>query len=169
MKNCKKCGNSIGHRVVVNGVRKELKNRLYCLECSPFGARNTRKLEIPKTSHLAREVRCTICGKDYIYDLSHKHGHTMEKCRTCYVNGRRFGLKIRCIEYKGGACKTCGYNKCSRALVFHHRDPTQKELSISSNHCRSWKTLQAELDKCDLLCSNCHAEVHQRLDDSARL
>lgn len=60
-------------------------------------------------------------------------------------------------------CQICGYNKCMRALEFHHKDPTQKDFGISRQLNRNIDDLKAEVDKCILLCSNCHAEEHQRL------
>lgn len=72
---------------------------------------------------------------------------------------RRF--KKKAIEYKGGSCKICGYNKCLSAMVFHHRDPDQKDFSVSQLKSASWETMRLELDKCDLLCSNCHSELHE--------
>lgn len=68
-------------------------------------------------------------------------------------------VKLLAIEYKGGCCQRCGYNKIPGALVFHHRDPTQKERAITGGSY-SFESLRPELDKCDLLCSNCHIEVH---------
>lgn len=64
------------------------------------------------------------------------------------------------IEYKGGECKQCGYNKCQAALQFHHINPDVKAFNVSHDHIRSWERLKIELDKCDLLCANCHAEMH---------
>ena len=72
-------------------------------------------------------------------------------------------MKKALIKYKGGACCKCGYNKCLRALEFHHLDPTMKDFGISKRINRNIDELKAEVDKCILLCSNCHAEVHQEL------
>lgn len=50
------------------------------------------------------------------------------------------------------------------ALEFHHRDLTQKDFGISSRgYTRSWNVVKQELDKCDILCANCHREVHAKL------
>ena len=68
------------------------------------------------------------------------------------------------IEYKGGKCEQCGYDRCIEALEFHHTDPTKKDFNISSKgYTRSWKRVQEELDKCVTLCANCHREVHAKL------
>jgi hypothetical protein len=70
--------------------------------------------------------------------------------------------KKELIEYKGGKCQKCGYNKdCPTAYAFHHRDPKTKNFGIGSRGlCRSIKDLKNETDKCDLLCVRCHAELH---------
>ncbi len=75
--------------------------------------------------------------------------------------------KRRAIEYKGGACEVCGYSKSPAAMVFHHRNPSEKDFSISHRNL-SWENLVVELDKCDLLCQNCHSEEHERLSEIGR-
>ena len=68
------------------------------------------------------------------------------------------------IQYKGGKCEECGYHHCLEALEFHHKDPTKKDFSISSKgYTHSWKKVQEELDKCVMLCANCHRETHATL------
>ena len=69
-------------------------------------------------------------------------------------------FKIRCVVYKGGKCQKCGYEKCHTALDFHHRDNKEKEFGINIMRGKSWAIVTAELDKCDLLCANCHREQH---------
>lgn len=76
------------------------------------------------------------------------------------VSKRRRKIKFLSIEYKGGKCFICNYNKCQEALDLHHIDPRTKEFSIGDKgYTRSWKRVKAELDKCVLLCANCHREV----------
>lgn len=78
------------------------------------------------------------------------------------VAERRKKLRMMSIEYGGGECKLCGYKKSSRALSFHHKDPDQKDFGLSARGLtRSWEKIQKELDKCVLLCANCHMEVHE--------
>jgi hypothetical protein len=61
----------------------------------------------------------------------------------------------------GGKCKLCGYSKCYKALQFHHNDPKQKDFTIGSKMRRLCiDKFKKELDKCTLLCANCHSEVH---------
>ena len=58
----------------------------------------------------------------------------------------------------------CGYDRCVDAFEFHHLDPSKKEFGISEKgYTRSWKKVQEELDKCRLICANCHRELHSQL------
>ena len=81
------------------------------------------------------------------------------------VANRRRKLKTLAIEHKGGKCERCGYNRSVRALTFHHLDPAKKDFAIGvSGATRSWEKVKTEVDKCALLCANCHAEEHDRLE-----
>lgn len=108
-----------------------------------------------------------------ILKVCKKHGETMHvidstktryrcrKCRVDAVDKRRRTLKIKAVRYKGGSCIKCGYDKCLAALEFHHINPTEKDFSISSyGHTKSWELIKTELDKCILVCANCHREIH---------
>ena len=58
-------------------------------------------------------------------------------------------------------CQTCGYSNCVAALQFHHRDPNEKDFGLSHKGMpHSWEKTKKELNKCDLLCANCHFELH---------
>lgn len=79
------------------------------------------------------------------------------------VSNRRRKLKLLSIEYKGGRCIKCGYNKHPAALDFHHENPDEKDFNIGKNgHTVSWEKLKKELNKCILLCANCHREEHAK-------
>lgn len=83
------------------------------------------------------------------------------KCRSYFVQKTRDNLKKRAVEYKGGSCQKCGYNKCVAALDFHHLDPNEKDFGIARNgYTRGWEAIKIEIDKCILVCSNCHRETH---------
>jgi hypothetical protein len=77
------------------------------------------------------------------------------------VSKRRKMIKQMAIEYKGGKCIFCGYDKYAGALDFHHIDESQKLFNLSvKGLTRSWERTKAELDKCVLVCANCHREIH---------
>ena len=88
-------------------------------------------------------------------------GHLRDRCNSCAVAERRLKIKLWAVEYLGGKCIACGYNRCIQALVFHHINPSEKEfrLSNAANNV-SLERYRLELDKCVLLCANCHQEVH---------
>jgi len=80
------------------------------------------------------------------------------------VHKRRKKIRLMSIEYKGGKCVICGYDKCIDALEFHHTDSSLKDFSISSKgYTRSWQKVKEELDKCILVCANCNRELHSKL------
>ncbi len=77
------------------------------------------------------------------------------------VTERRKKLKVMAKEYKGSKCEICDYNRCLEALDFHHRDPNEKEFGLSAKGLtRSWVKIKNEIDKCALICANCHRELH---------
>ena len=80
------------------------------------------------------------------------------------VSERRNKLREMALEYGGGKCILCGYSLSKRAMVFHHVDASQKDFGLSVRGLtRSWEKMKAELEKCVLLCANCHGEVHDNI------
>ena len=74
------------------------------------------------------------------------------------------------IDYKGGKCESCGLvPEYLVVLEFHHRDMNEKEFNISreSNMCLDSfkKKVTPELDKCALLCANCHRIEHAKWNE----
>lgn len=67
-------------------------------------------------------------------------------------------------EARSSGCQVCGYNRCKKALEFHHKSSIEKDASISKA-IRLWgtKKLADEIQKCILLCANCHREVHDNM------
>lgn len=84
-------------------------------------------------------------------------------CKVCSNESARLRqreTKRKAIAYKGGCCEKCGYNRCSAALEFHHTDPALKDPSWDTMKTRTFEAIREEIDKCILLCSNCHREEH---------
>ena len=71
--------------------------------------------------------------------------------------------KIELTEHKGGKCEICGYNKSTAALHFHHVNPKEKDFTISRKSY-SFERLKKEVDKCIMVCSNCHSEIHEEIN-----
>lgn len=168
---CLQCKGAIPTRVVINGKERNLCNRKFCLECSPFGRHNTRNIAKPKPTHR----RCYICKKrkkiEHYYERKGKdrRGDRHSYCIPC-MNRRTIdkqkAIKIEAVAYKGGKCMDCGYCKYPGAMDFHHRNPKEKDFKISGRpNLTLGPELKKELDKCDLLCANCHRERHANLGE----
>lgn len=86
------------------------------------------------------------------------------RCRWEAVSRRRRKVKQILVDEAGGRCVRCGYDRCLGALHFHHVDPASKAFHLSEQGVtRSLASARTEARKCELLCSNCHAEVEAGL------
>ncbi|MCK5610090.1 hypothetical protein KAR91_49915 [Candidatus Pacearchaeota archaeon] len=88
--------------------------------------------------------------------------HKIHRKRIPRARKRRRN-KIAALEYKRGKCQLCGYDKCVKALEFHHVQPEHKRFTISQGLEKHWPSLKKEIDKCLLVCKNCHTEAHSAL------
>lgn len=75
---------------------------------------------------------------------------------------RGLKLKIELIKAKDGKCEICGYDNNLAALSFHHLDPSQKDLKLDARTLSNtdYNKILKEAEKCQLLCANCHMEIH---------
>lgn len=97
---------------------------------------------------------------NYVYVESGKR-YRCVKCRSEAVQKRREKIKELLVEYKGGKCEICGYDKCISALEFHHLNPDEKDFGIGAKgYTRSVEKNKEEVNKCILVCANCHREIH---------
>ena len=136
---CKLCEKKFPIKKVIDGKTRNLQNRKYCLECSPFGSGNTRKLELPPAK-----------------EKNKKYYRWQKKARK--------ERKLKLAELLGGKCVICDYHRCAKALEFHHVDESTKEdKGCGLCFLSRWDKLLEEIKKCVLLCSNCHREVHEDL------
>lgn len=110
---------------------------------------------------------CTKCGEIKAIELFVRHKQCREGrahyCRTCdakKTNNSRRDMKIRAIGYKGGRCSRCGGVFHPAVYDFHHVTPLEKDANPGELMGRNWDKVQAELDKCVLLCANCHRLTH---------
>ncbi|KKK68951.1 hypothetical protein LCGC14_2938920 [marine sediment metagenome] len=144
---CVNCGSEYDNHIkTLDGRHRTLSKRTVCYGCKPFKPYGNKQ----KPPEVLKENR-----RKY----REKHAVKLAKAQSRYVEERRRKFRKLAADYKGGKCTKCGYNKCLDALEFHHRNPTEKEFNISSSYCLSWENIKRELDKCDLLCANCHREV----------
>lgn len=94
------------------------------------------------------------------------------KCRTCSSEHdiqRARELKQKAISYLGGKCTRCGFIGHFGSYDFHHSDPNDKEFNWNVARKKSWNNLLPELNKCVLLCRNCHTFIHCKLNEDGSL
>lgn len=111
-------------------------------------------------------THCNVCN--VIIKPNRKYCST--KCKNAfhknnsYVKQQERGKKRKAhlLDLCGKKCSHCGYNKNSAALSFHHKEPSNKTFPLDLRHLsnRSQKEIDSEFSKCELLCLNCHAELH---------
>jgi len=156
MNSCKKCGGKFSNRVIIDEKERNLQNRKFCLECSPFGSHNTADLteENRINGRIVKKVTCCLCHKDFL-SISYRR-----RCGTCITKIRRYRIKKAAIAFLGGECVDCGETFEQSVFEFHHRDKNKKEFNISGFNNKSWQYVKEELLKCDLLCANCHRLRH---------
>jgi hypothetical protein len=156
---CRKCSQRFANRIQRDGKVHVLGNRKYCLACSPFGSRNTRKLERPFT-----EKVCPHCG-------SVSASRRTNACSGCYARQRRLRVRQKIHALVGDTCWICGYGDEKRRamLDFHHlhRDSKRFDLNAAATTTYAWATVFAEIQKCALLCCRCHREVESGILDHA--
>ena len=114
----------------------------------------TCKLILPTSSFYKQTKKDKDLKWDY-YDSSCKN------CRLEYSLERRRAIKRQALDYKGWSCNSCGLidKDYPQIYDFHHIDPSQKDFAISKNTL-VFEKIKNELDKCIVLCANCHRKVH---------
>lgn len=83
-----------------------------------------------------------------------------KECFIAYTTDRLRRRKIQAVEYLGGKCAKCKGDFHPTVFDFHHKNPEEKEHAGVAIRQLSWENAKAELDKCELLCSNCHRLHH---------
>lgn len=140
-----------------------LGKRVYCNVCWDAFLAKPRK-----RARMTLNKYCKICKEEKTVETTQfVDGLWHDVCRPCDAKekaSRVKNFKEKCVEYKGGKCVVCGYDKYHGALEFHHLDPTQKDFTIARKKTNKFdEKITSELDKCALLCANCHAEEHSKI------
>jgi hypothetical protein len=153
MPTCKKCKAHFPTKTWIDGKRRNLGKRSFCLKCSPFGSHNTRDL---CGRNLGSERKCRECGKNI--PAKQKCG---TRCHTCWMHVAQQRRSDRLYGIVGDSCWICGYDKGRYMLDFHHMDPKTKcfSLDLRSLVGFTWERVLAEAEKCLLVCCRCHREI----------
>ena len=134
-----------------------------CTQCGVIASTEEGLILFNKDKRLpyGRTAKCKKC-------ISIKHNKWMRDNSEKHNKWRKEAIKKKqdkLAEYIGGrVCVHCGFTHDTfTPFDFHHINPSEKEVSISDAICRSWANLIKEVDKCVLLCSNCHRIEHERI------
>lgn len=163
---CEKCGKSFALRIKLENGKwyRAGNNRHNCFECKPIRHHNSDILDGSKQCG-----RCKIVlplSEFYINSVTKKHKSICKQCsnhrQASQILPRQLENKRKAIEYKGGKCVRCGYHGFYGALEFHHIDPKSKTRDIGTQRKQNlqFEDWKEELDKCELVCANCHREIH---------
>ena len=114
--------------------------------------------EIPSTPTmriLDNWMKCKLLCRNCHHEL-----HFNENM-TIYKKSKQIYLEYKNID----GCEECGYNKCNNSLTFHHLDNKIMKISTcrTNNIDNIKKSVIDELNKCKVLCHNCHTELHSDL------
>jgi len=131
--------------------------------------KNQSKTEYGKT-RFCKRCQKNVDTKNFHQRRGKENGAVYCKpCTSEQTLERTRLLKSKMVEYKGGSCVRCGYNKYYGALEFHHLDPAIKDFNPSKLKKYTFDDrVKMELDKCILVCSNCHREIHHELKQKER-
>ena len=140
-----------------------------CHDCLKIYAAEYRKRpEIKlRASQYHRNYKL-IPGKREIINARMRQYNKTEKYKSRRNRNRRdwaLEQKKKAINYMGGKCIVCGYNKCLAAMDFHHKDPKEKDGYGTGALKAHWtfEKNKIELDKCILVCVRCHREIHANI------
>lgn len=109
-----------------------------------------------KTCHLCKIEKQT---SEFYFLSRGRHHSYCKKCDSKRNKVRHKDAREEIVKLKGGRCVLCGYDKFIGALHFHHLDPSEKDFSFGKIMNVTNSVLK-EIDKCVLICGNCHSEVH---------
>lgn len=153
---CKKCGLEKPAQQFCKNWNMESGCISTCLVCE----RAQKKASRDKWRSLGL---CTACGGARVDQTKAQ----CERCRDRVNATKAYTARInkkKAIDYKRGRCQRCGYTSDFLSVFdFHHSDPSVKEVGIGvlvQRH-RRFETLKPELDKCELVCANCHRIIHE--------
>lgn len=185
-----KIGEANRKRVLSEATKEKIRQKALARTTKYFAPNKKNHIDIDGIPH----KQCGKCGISKPLSFYNKHSSRWDgltnACRDCHTrrgkdwynksaenrNKTRYNslmshrrLKKEAIEYLGGECSDCGFVHVvdinESVFDFHHRDRAEKDFTITAARARILETIKDELDKCDLLCANCHRLRHAREQD----
>jgi hypothetical protein len=161
---CKNCNIKFPNKIIEDGKKKDLSSRSYCLSCSPRGKSSGYDLrkkasdeKYKNTYRTEDSIICKVCERHF----PRKKKNNLV-CSSCRNNYQRHKNKQKAKNLLGNRCQKCG-NCDLDVLTFHHINPEEKSFDLASSWSQvNWNILKKEIEKCMLLCCNCHMKEHQK-------
>ena len=125
----------------------------------PTKAESIRRAENPICRDCGEKL---VLSKNWSKSTARAKKYRCTQCKNMEGKIRKRKRKEQAIECLGGKCLDCGGVYVRDVYDFHHRDPAQKEMPLNQMFKLNWKKVKSEIDKCDLLCANCHRIRHYR-------
>jgi len=156
--------------------QRKIADELKCSQGSVKYWLNTFELKT-KTNQYNKKDRvdkfCPKCEKvkpliDFYKRINRNDvGGYCKKCSNAYHTNRVKEVKLKMISYKGNQCEDCEL-KLEKShysvFEFHHLEPKQKDPNFDKIKYQSWDKITNELDKCAILCANCHRIRHAQIE-----
>ena len=123
-----------------------------CYICHVTQTLQNSKTRVTRAGSVLFKSRCIKCDKEYMREY-HK-----------IYEPKRYEKELQIMKnLKVNGCAICGYNKCARSLDFHHVNPKNKKFNLKLANLHKKDTLVVEeVNKCILVCRNCHGEIHEK-------
>ena len=153
IKICTNCKNEFSIYYFKDGVKKHSDKRKFCYGCSPIGNHNTKPSLDGSIKSKRRETKiemeriCDVCKNLKVINDFYKGHKSCKSCHNMQVLDKQRALKKQCVQYLGGKCCVCGYDKYQGSMEFHHRDPSKKDFGLSHYIRHNFEFLKTELDK----------------------
>ncbi len=130
----------------------------YCPKCETY--KPVGEFAFRNTTLNTRAPHCKVCYAAKRREVY----HTRDKAKIkIAVKQRKIELRKRFFEWKESLeCTKCGEDD-SNCLDFHHTDSKEKDIEVSSalwSNSWGWERLMKEVNKCMVVCRNCHAKIH---------
>ncbi len=158
------------------GVRVGGYKRINCFKCIPYDGINAEPQPVSYAAHVERKKqnvpverkKQNVENKPIQVHTCQSCGDVLERkrilCKTCRSYTKRYKYRYFCMSYKGWKCECC-FKESNRfddfsEFDFHHTK--DKLFEINQGDSMNMKAIKEELDKCELLCANCHRKKHSR-------
>lgn len=129
-----------------------------CSKCKQ--TKSLTEFAIAKTKPDGRSPDCKECKRIYNKEY-YKKNYNDERIRLQKRKDSQWEKIEKFLHEVKTKCSRCGENRFA-ALDFHHKDPSTKEIAIAEAFNRSWslERVKEEVNKCEVICSNCHRVEH---------